>query len=120
MTSSRLLHLYSKLLRTFLASFGFFALLVISSFSLKQIEWTSLEGSVKASIFQTNLELKKKWSSEGVIETKNMMEMAIENAEVGEIIVFPETAIIFSQDEIKDWLAYIDHKAKQKQLNIKY
>ncbi len=96
----------------------FFALLVISSFSLKQIEWTSLEGSVKASIFQTNLELKKKWSSEGVIETKNMMEMAIENAEVGEIIVFPETAIIFSQDEIKDWLAYIDHKAKQKQLTL--
>ncbi len=92
--------------------------MVISSFSLKQIEWTSLEGSVKASIFQTNLELKKKWSSEGVIETRNMMEMAIENAEVGEIIVFPETAIIFSQDEIKDWLAYIDHKAKQKQLTL--
>ena len=109
---------YLKKVETALLSFIFIVLLLISSFSLKQIEWTNLEGSIKASIIQTNLELEKKWSSDGVIETKNMMERAIENANEGEIIVFPETALIFSQNEIKDWIAYIDNKAKQKQITL--
>ena len=105
-------------LRTALLPLIFFVLLFISSFSLKQIEWTTLSGSIKASIIQPNLELEKKWSTEGIIETKNMMEMAIENAEEGEVIVFPETALIFSQNEIKDWIAYIDYKAEQKQITL--
>ena len=90
----------------------------ISSFTLKQIEWTILTGSIKASIIQPNLELEKKWSTEGIIETKNMIETAIEVAEEGEVIVFPETALIFSQNEIKDWIAYIDYKAEQKNITI--
>ena len=107
-----------KKLRTALLPLTFFILLFISSFSLKQIEWTTLSGSIKASIIQPNLELEKKWSTEGIRETKNMMEMAIENAEEGEVIVFPETALIFSQNEIKDWIAYIDYKAEQKQITL--
>jgi len=107
-----------KKLRNALLPLTFFILLFISSFSLKLIEWTSLSGSIKASIIQPNLELEKKWSTEGILETKNMMEMAIENAEEGEVIVFPETALIFSQNEIKDWIAYIDYKAEQKQVTL--
>ena len=107
-----------KKLRNALLPLTFFILLFISSFSFKQIEWTSLSGSIKASIIQPNLELEKKWSTEGILETKNMMEMAIENAEEGEVIVFPETALIFSQNEIKDWIAYIDYKAEQKQITL--
>ena len=107
-----------KKLRTALLPLTFFIVLFISSFSLKQIEWTTLSGSIKASIIQPNLELEKKWSKEGIIETKNMMEMAIENAEEGEVIVFPETALIFSQNEIKDWIAYIDYKAEQKKITL--
>ena len=107
-----------KKLQTALLPLIFFVLLFISSFSLKQIEWTTLNSSIKASIIQPNLELEKKWSAEGIIETKNMMEKAIENAEEGEVIVFPETALIFSQNEIKDWIAYIDYKAEQKKITF--
>ena len=107
-----------KKLQTALLPLIFFVLLFISSFSLKQIEWTTLNSSIKASIIQPNLELEKKWSAEGIIETKNMMEKAIENAEEGEIIVFPETALILSQNEIKDWIAYIDYKAEQKKITL--
>ena len=96
----------------------FIFILLVSSFSLKKIEWTEFDGSLKASIIQTNLELKEKWSSLGVVKTKSMMERAINNGEEGEIIVFPETALIFSRNEIKDWLTYIDHKAKQKNITL--
>ena len=47
-----------------------------------------------------------------------MIETAIEVAEEGEVIVFPETALIFSQNEIKDWIAYIDYKAEQKNITL--
>ena len=118
---SSLLFLIIKDLKKFqnaLLPLTFFVLLCISSFTLKQIEWTILTGSIKASIIQPNLELEKKWSTEGIIETKNMIETAIEVAEEGEVIVFPETALIFSQNEIKDWIAYIDYKAEQKKITL--
>ena len=57
-------------------------------------------------------------STEGVVETKNKIETAIELGKKGEIIVFPETALIFSEKEIKDWLDYIDGKAKQKNITL--
>jgi len=59
-----------KKYKTALLSGAFIFLLLISSFSLKKIEWTSIEGSLNASIMQTNLELDDKWSSNGVAETK--------------------------------------------------
>ena len=67
---------------------------------------------------QTNLELDEKWSTKGVAETKNMMQVALDNAEEGEIIVFPETALIFSENEIKDWLDYINLKAELKEVTL--
>ena len=107
-----------KKYKTALLSGTFIFLLLISSFSLKNIEWTSLEGSLNASIIQTNLELDEKWSTYGVVETKNMMQIVLDNAEEGEIIVFPETALIFSENEMKDWLGYINHKAKLKEVTL--
>ena len=47
-----------------------------------------------------------------------MIETAIDLGDKGEIIVFPETALIFSEKEIKDWLDYIDVKAKQKNITL--
>jgi len=67
---------------------------------------------------QTNLELDNKWSANGVAETKNMMQIALDNAEEGEIIIFPETALIFSENEIKDWLDYINLKAELKEVTL--
>ena len=118
---SSFIFLFIKELKQFKAALlpGIFIfILLVSSFSLKKIEWTEFDGSLKASIIQTNLELNEKWSSLGVVKTKSMMERAINNGEEGEIIVFPETALIFSQNEIKDWLAYIDHKAEQKNITL--
>ena len=107
-----------KKYKTALLSGTFIFLLLFSSFSLKNIEWTSLERSLNASIMQTNLELDEKWSTKGVAETKNMMQVALDNAEEGEIIVFPETALIFSENEIKDWLDYINLKAELKEVTL--
>ena len=107
-----------KKYKTALLSGTFIFLLLFSSFSLKNIEWTSLERSLNASIVQTNLELDEKWSTKGVAETKNMMQVALDNAEEGEIIVFPETALIFSENEIKDWLDYINLKAELKEVTL--
>ena len=107
-----------KKYKTALLSGTFIFLLLFSSFSLKNIEWTSLERSLNASIVQTNLELDEKWSTKGVAETKNMMQVALDNAEEGEIIVFPETALIFSENEIKDWLDYIKLKAELKEVTL--
>ena len=98
--------------------FILFSVLMISSYTLKNFQWTELEGVVTASVVQTNLELEEKWSTEGVIDTKNMIETAIDLGDKGEIIVFPETALIFSEKEIKDWLDYIDVKAKQKNITL--
>jgi len=107
-----------KKYKTALLSGTFIFLLLISSFSLKNIEWTSLDGSLNASIMQTNLELDDKWSTNGVGQTKNMMQIALDNAEEGEIIIFPETALIFSENEIKDWLDYINLKAELKKVTL--
>ena len=107
-----------KKYKTALLSGSFIFLLLISGFSLKNIEWTSLEDSIIASVMQTNLDLDDKWSAKGVKETKNMMQMALDNAEEGEIIVFPETALIFSESEIKDWLDYIKLKAELKEVTL--
>ena len=107
-----------KKYKTALLSGSFIFLLLISGFSLKNIEWTSLEDSIIASVMQTNLDLDDKWSSKGVKETKNMMQVALDNAEEGEIIVFPETALIFSESEIKDWLDYIKLKAELKEVTL--
>ena len=107
-----------KKYKTALLSGTFIFLLLFSSFSLKNIEWTSLERSLNASIVQTNLELDEKWSTKGVADTKNMMQVALDNAKEGEIIVFPETALIFSENEIKDWLDYINLKAELKEVTL--
>ncbi len=104
--------------KTALLSGIFILILLLSSFSLKKIEWTTLDGSLNALIIQPNLELEEKWSTKGVVQTKGLMEMAVDISEEGDIIVFPETALIFSEIEIKDWLNYIDHKAEQKEITL--
>ena len=72
-----------KKYKTALLSGTFIFILLFSSFYLKKIEWTTLEGSLNASIIQPNLELHEKWSANGVKQTKSMMQIALENAEKG-------------------------------------
>ena len=104
--------------KTALLSGVLFFFLLISSFTLKNIQWTKQDGSILATIIQTNLELRQKWSTEGVIETKKIIEAAIEIGNEDEIIIFPETALIFSESEMVDWIDYIDDKARKKGITL--
>tara|TARA_B100001029_G_scaffold96514_1_gene79241 strand:- start:7122 stop:8171 length:1050 start_codon:yes stop_codon:yes gene_type:complete len=118
--SSLFYHLISNLkyYKSALLSLILLMTLVVSSLALKNKSWTQLDGSVMASVVQTNLELKQKWSTEGVIKTKNMIEEAIERGVEEEIIVFPETALIFSQSEMADWIVDIDNQAREKGITL--
>ena len=118
--SSLFYHLISNLkyYESALLSLILLMTLVVSSLALKNKSWTQLDGSVMASVVQTNLELKQKWSTEGVIKTKNMIEEAIESGVEEEIIVFPETALIFSQSEMGDWIVDIDNQAREKGITL--
>ena len=107
-----------KELKPALLSVLLISILCISGFGFKRIEWTTLEGSFLASIYQTNLELSEKWSTKGIAITQRLMEEAVDNGIKGEVIVFPETALILSKKDNKDWINYIDTKAKLKGLTI--
>ena len=42
------------------------------------------------------------------------MEASINEAEKSELVVFPETALIQTQEELKNWISDFDKKAKDK------
>lgn len=88
--------------------------IVLSSLVLKSINWTSPLEEIKVTVYQPNLTLKDKWSYEGVAKTKTLMEASINEAEKSELVVFPETALIQTQEELKNWISDFDKKAKDK------
>ena len=91
---------------------------LLSSFTLNKISWTKEISIIQASIYQPNLTLKEKWSSEGVKKTMNMINSSISEAQEGEFIFFPETAIIFDKQELEPWLTDIEDKAKIKNISL--
>jgi len=94
------------------------AIILLSSFTLNKINWTKEISTIQASIYQPNLTLKEKWSSEGVRETMGMIKSSISNAQEGEFIFFPETAIIFDKADLNDWISDIEKAAKSRGISL--
>ena len=78
-----------------LSTFSLFILM--PSYFLKTVEWTSAENKIQVSLYQPNLTLEDKWSQFGIIKSQGMIEKSIEDANDGDLIVFPETALIYLQ-----------------------
>jgi len=92
--------------------------ILFSSFTFNKINWTKEISTIQASIYQPNLTLKKKWSSEGVRQTMGMIKSSISEAQEGEFIFFPETAIIFSKEDLYTWISDIEEEAKSKNISL--
>jgi len=73
-------------------------IILVSSFTLYKINWTKEITTIQASIYQPNLTLEEKWSSKGVRQTMALVESSVLNADEGEFIFFPETALIFDKE----------------------
>lgn len=93
-------------------------IVLISSFTLNNINWTKELKTISISIHQPNLTLKEKWSGEGIYQTMNLFQRSISNAEQGEFIFFPETALILNEDRMKPWILDLSEEAKSKDLSL--
>ena len=93
-------------------------LIIPSSFFFKSIEWTSEENEIQVSVYQPNLTLEDKWSQFGVIKSEGMIERAIDNANHGELIVFPETALILAEKDNQSFLDRIRYKSFNKDITL--
>ena len=96
----------------------FLFLIIFSSISLKSLEWTDEENVVQVSIYQPNLTLEDKWSQFGIIKSQGMIEKAIDNAQHGELIVFPETALILSEEDNRAFMELVRYKSSKKDLTL--
>ncbi len=94
------------------------AIILLSSFTLNRINWTKEISIIQASIYQPNLTLKEKWSSDGVRQTMSMINSSISDAQEGEFIFFPETAIIFDKGDLHAWISDIEKEAKSRNISL--
>mgnify|MGYP003323223734 CR=1 FL=1 len=92
--------------------------IIVSSLVLKPINWTTPSHEIPVSVYQPNLTLEEKWSYEGIAQTQKMFESSIKEALESELIVFPETALIQSRDEIEEWLQSINETSKSKDISL--
>ena len=92
--------------------------IIVSSLVLKPINWTTPSHEIPVSVYQPNLTLEEKWSYEGIEQTQKMFESSIKEALESELIVFPETALIQSRDEIEEWLQSINEASKSKDISL--
>tara|TARA_Y100000590_G_scaffold446679_1_gene580723 strand:+ start:343 stop:1833 length:1491 start_codon:yes stop_codon:yes gene_type:complete len=92
--------------------------ILLSSFILNKINWTWEISNIQVSIYQPNLTLKEKWSSKGVRQTMSMISKSISDAQEGEFIFFPETAIIFDKEDLHTWISDIDKEAKARSISL--
>jgi len=104
--------------RSALFSSFLFIIILIPSILLKSIEWTSAEDNIQISLYQPNLTLSDKWSQFGILKTQGMIEQSIEDAEEGDLIVFPETALILSEKDNKPFMDLIKYKSSSKNLTL--
>ena len=81
--------------------------IILPSTLLKSIEWTSSEDNIQISLYQPNLTLSDKWSQFGILKTQGMIEQSIETAEEGDLIVFPETALVLSKKDNESFMDLI-------------
>ena len=101
-----------------LPQFAFLILLICFSNLSKQIEWTYQAGEIDVSLHQPNLTLEEKWSQFGIVKTQAMIYNAIEEAEIGELVVFPETALVISENDNLDFMNEIKLLSSQKNLTL--
>ena len=104
--------------RTALFPIIFLFIVLVPSSVLKNIEWTIPDNELKVSLHQPNLTLEDKWSQFGVIKTHGMIQRAIDDATEGELIVFPETALILSEKDNKSFMEMINYKSLNKNLTL--
>tara|TARA_Y100001970_G_scaffold279223_1_gene386160 strand:- start:3359 stop:4843 length:1485 start_codon:yes stop_codon:yes gene_type:complete len=109
MNQRKRLEFYSTLL---------FLLFLISSFSLNKYNWTSEDEELNTFLYQPNLSLRDKWSINGFNKTKKLIEQAVAISKQGDLIVFPETAIILDKTEIAPWIKEINFKLIQKEASL--
>ena len=88
------------------------------SYFLKSVEWTSAENEIDVTLYQPNLTLEDKWSQYGIIKSQGMMEKAIEDASEGDLIVFPETALILSENDNKTFMNLVRSKSFEKNITL--
>jgi len=107
-----------KKITTLLPSVSIIAVIFISSLCLKTVNWTSPLEKIKVTAYQPNLTLSDKWSYKGIAKTKLLMETAVVESQNSEIVVFPETALIQTEEELGFWLSDLDKKAKNKEVSL--
>ena len=95
-----------------------FIIILIPSTLMRSIEWTSAEDNIQISLYQPNLTLSDKWSQFGILKTQGMIEQSIEDSEEGDLIVFPETALILSEKDNKPFMDLIKYKSSKKNLTL--
>ena len=100
----------------FLSLFGLS--IIMPSYFLKSVEWTSAENEIHVTLYQPNLTLEDKWSKFGIIKSQGLMEKAIENANEGDLIVFPETALILPEKDNKPFMNLIRSKSFEKNITL--
>ena len=93
-------------------------IILLSSFTLSKTNWTKEISTIQASVYQPNLTLKEKWSSEGVRKTMSMINSSISDAQEGEFIIFPETAIIFDKENLSSWFSDIEKEAQLRNISL--
>ncbi len=104
--------------KTYLTPALILAVIIFSSFTLHKINWTKEIDTIQVSIYQPNLTLKEKWSPEGVRQTMGMIKSSVSDAQEGEFIFFPETAIIFDKEDMDTWISDIEIEAKLKDISL--
>ncbi len=96
----------------------FVLLILMPSYFLKSVDWTSADNEIQVTLYQPNLTLEDKWSQFGIIKSQGMMEKAIEDAIDGDLIVFPETALILSEKDNKPFMNLIRSKSFEKNITL--
>ena len=93
-------------------------IILISSFTLNKIYWTKEIKTITTSIYQPNLTLRDKWSSEGVRFTMGLIEESISVAKDNEFIFFPETALILEKEKLEPWISNIEKDAIKRNISL--
>ena len=76
-------------------------IILITSFSLFQINWTNEVAKITTYVYQPNLTLQQKWSSQGIKHTLKLIQGSISEAKENEYIFFPETALILQKEQLE-------------------
>ena len=116
--SGCLLLIYENRTRIYLLPPLIILIILFSSFTLNKINWTTEIEKVYVSIYQPNLTLKEKWSSQGIQLTRNLIQESISTAKDNEFIFFPETALIQEKDELEPWISMIEKEAYKRDISL--